>query len=230
MQSIYKGLPEFFKLVIDVVERRSYRDSLSIVAFHMLADILKDSEHAIVHYFTLTLSEPFLQNSQTGTPYQKWADQTNQNFQRIDQHIKLLFPIFQHLAHDTYDHCTGKSAIGELKRACIWYSRLLDGYGCCVVSLDEQSMTLSAINIDGWIEPDSDPVAFKSDFGASPAVIKSEICISDRAVLKEIQQIGLSRIEELRSLLTHCAAWLETNFSMKDITKVPPRSRFPINE
>lgn len=226
MQAIYKGLPEFFKLIIDVVEHRKHRDSLSIVAFHLLADILKGSEHALVHYFTLTLSEPFLQNSHIGTPYQKWADQTNQNFQRIDQHIKLLFPTFQHLAHDTENHVTNDSAIGDSKRATIWYSRLLNGYGCCVVNLDKPSMQLAAINFDGWIEPGSDPVAFKSNFGASPAVITSEICLSDRAVLKDIQHIGLSRVEELRSMLAHFATWLKANYTMNDISQVPQKDPF----
>lgn len=93
MQPIYKGIPELFEYVIGLEERRPKRDIESIIVFNLLRKILSATEHAIIHYFTLTLSEPFLQNSQHGSPYQKWALVTNENFQRVDQYVKSLKPL-----------------------------------------------------------------------------------------------------------------------------------------
>ena len=65
----YKGLPELFEYVIGLVERRQKREIQAIMAFHLLCEILNASEHAIFHYFVLTLNESFLQNPQHGPPY-----------------------------------------------------------------------------------------------------------------------------------------------------------------
>ena len=225
MQPIFKGIPELFELVTHVVERRAHRDSLSIVAFRTLSKILECCEHAMIHYFTLTLNEPFLQNSHRGTPYQKWADGVNQDFQRVDQHVKSLAPTIEELSFDTYDLNTGSFTVGEIKHAAMWLTRLNKEYECCVVNLGDPSMTLSAISFEKWLDPTGSPFTFDSDSGTPPVAINSEISIDDRAVLTDIQHDGIIRVEELRSLLTHFAAWLDTNYTMSDITVVPPKKQ-----
>ena len=60
---LYEGIPEFIDFAISLVERKPKRNSLAIVAYHLLEDIVNAAEHGLRHYLTLTLEEGFLQNS-----------------------------------------------------------------------------------------------------------------------------------------------------------------------
>jgi len=224
MFPIYKGLPELFNLIIYLVERRSKRDSLTIVAFHLLSEILKNTEHAMVHYFTLTLEEPFLQNSQHGSPYQKWALITNQNFRQVDQNVNSLGLVYDNLCSDTFDNMTGTSAVGEVKIAYVWFSRLVEQFKCCVINKNKPLLSLSEIGFEGWMDPVDDHYIFKNlHISDSSPVKKTKWDISDRQVLKDMQCEGSAKVEELRTLLTCFATWLEEKYSMSDIVKVPER-------
>jgi len=219
MSSIYKGLPELFEYVIGLEKRRQKRDIESIEAFNLLRKILNVTEHAIIHYFTLTLSEPFLQNSQYGSPYQKWAFIINENFQKVDQYVKSLRPLIDHLL---CPQTMFESHIDGWKKISFLLNRLNNEYACCEVNPDEPLLTISAINFDWWLNTADGSVkpSPKGMHEYPPLAIKSVISIDDRSVLQSLQSDGISRVEELRALLTQFAGWLVANCYIADIVQV----------
>ncbi|WP_437739162.1 hypothetical protein WMF39_25820 [Sorangium sp. So ce1504] len=77
-----EGLPAFSEYVIRIstVARGRPCGSLALVVYHLLGDMANAAELALSHYFPLTLTEPYLQNSSLGSPYQKRATFTNEDF------------------------------------------------------------------------------------------------------------------------------------------------------
>ena len=224
MLPIYKGIPELFEYVIGLVERRPKRDIQSILAFYLLREILDATEHYIIHYFTLTLNESFLQNSHLGNPYQKWAKTTNENFQKVDINLKSLEPI---IAHILFSQTDLDSSVDGFKKLMFMFCRLNKEYACCEVNLDKPFLAVSAISFYGWLDTTSGSLIPKprGHLEFPPTVIKSEIPITDRTVLKKLQRAGHKRVEKLRILLMQFAAWLEANYSMGDITSVSQPTR-----
>ena len=53
-------------------------------------DVINHYRSALEHYLTAELSAPFLQNSSLGTPFQKWAKFTNDDFMLLSFHIHNL--------------------------------------------------------------------------------------------------------------------------------------------
>lgn len=83
-----------------------YADRLVVVplpaaVYMMQVDVLNHYRHALTDYFTLTLSEPYLQNSSLGTPYQKWAFFVNKNFEMLSFTIHNLLRYTSRLVHET---------------------------------------------------------------------------------------------------------------------------------
>jgi hypothetical protein len=56
---------------------------LAAVVFLMQRDVINQYKYALEHYLTVDLKAPFLQNSSLGTPYQKWAKFTNDDFENL---------------------------------------------------------------------------------------------------------------------------------------------------
>jgi len=83
-----------------------YADRLAVTplpaaVYMMQVDVLNHYRYALTHYFTLTLSEPYLQNSSLGTPYQKWAFFVNKNFEMLSFTIHNLLRYASRLVHET---------------------------------------------------------------------------------------------------------------------------------
>lgn len=74
---------------------------LPAVVYMMQMDVINHYRYALEHYFTLTLDEPFLQNSSIGTPYQKWAYFTNHDFEMLSFAIHNLLRYTSRLVHET---------------------------------------------------------------------------------------------------------------------------------
>jgi hypothetical protein len=74
---------------------------LPAAVYMMQVDVINQYEHALKHYLTLTLYEPFLQNSSLGTPYQKWAYFTNEDFGRLSFLVHNLLTYTSRLIHET---------------------------------------------------------------------------------------------------------------------------------
>jgi hypothetical protein len=53
---------------------------LPATVYLMQMDVINHYRYALDHYLTVPLDAPFLQNSSLGTPYQKWAHFTNEDF------------------------------------------------------------------------------------------------------------------------------------------------------
>jgi hypothetical protein len=181
-----EGLPSVFRYTTDLVRRAPHRDSLAVVIYHLLGDVVNAAELALTHYFPLTLTESFLQNSSIGTPYQKWAKFTNEDFQKVDQCLQRLVPA----GWNCYWEDHGYPSPGEaatLKVAWHWFHTLNTRYVCCSVRADEPELTLSAVNIDGWVEHGGTGFLLLLNRGrweppvdVPPLVTKRTLAISDR--------------------------------------------------
>jgi hypothetical protein len=74
---------------------------LPAVVYMMQVDVINHYRYALDHYFSLSLSESFLQNSSIGTPYQKWAYFTNEDFGMLSFAIHNLLRYTSRLIHET---------------------------------------------------------------------------------------------------------------------------------
>ena len=64
--------------------------SLPAAVLLMQSDVLNSYRYALDHYLPLSLDKPFLQKSSLGTPYQKWAKFTNDDFNALSFAIANL--------------------------------------------------------------------------------------------------------------------------------------------
>ncbi|MBC7819082.1 MAG: hypothetical protein IAG10_19505 [Planctomycetaceae bacterium] len=67
----------------------------------MQQDVINHYRHAATHYLPLTLNEHFLQNSSIGTPYEKWAKFTNEDFDVFAFTVTNLIRYTTRLIHET---------------------------------------------------------------------------------------------------------------------------------
>jgi hypothetical protein len=74
---------------------------LPATLYLMQQDVINHYHYALDHYFTLTLREHYLQNSSIGTPYQKWAKFTNEDFGLLSFTIHNLLRYTSRLVHET---------------------------------------------------------------------------------------------------------------------------------
>lgn len=56
---------------------------LPSVVFMMQRDVINQYRYALEHYLHVNLKSSFLQNSSLGTPYEKWAKFTNEDFENL---------------------------------------------------------------------------------------------------------------------------------------------------
>ena len=63
---------------------------LAACVYLMQRDVINQYRYALEHYLTVDLAAPFLQNSSLGSPHQKWAKFTNDDFALLSFHIKNL--------------------------------------------------------------------------------------------------------------------------------------------
>jgi hypothetical protein len=53
---------------------------LPVAVYMMQRDVINHYRHAATHYFPISLTEPYLQDSSHGPPFTKWAKFTNEDF------------------------------------------------------------------------------------------------------------------------------------------------------
>jgi hypothetical protein len=75
--------------------------SLPPAVFLMQRDVINHYRHSLTHYFSISLEEPYLQNSSHGSPYQKWAFVVNENFDLLSLLILQLLRYTSRLVHET---------------------------------------------------------------------------------------------------------------------------------
>jgi hypothetical protein len=74
---------------------------LPATVYLMQVDVINHYRHALDHYLTVPLDESFLQNSSLGTPYQKWAYFTNEDFRRLSFAVHNLLRYTSRLVHES---------------------------------------------------------------------------------------------------------------------------------
>jgi hypothetical protein len=213
------GLPDFYDHVVGALTRQRRPGSLPIMIYHLLGDVSNAAEYSLTHYFPLTLTEPFLQNSSIGTPYQKWALFTNKDFQNVDQCLRrLLQATAEWWQETTAPECAVR------KDAWHWFEVVNTQYVCCAVNPDKPELTISAINVREWV----DPVARQflnvwnrppwEERVVPPVVTKSAEVIANRAAVTSLQQTGLRRLKDLRIAESRLAGWLRANCTIDEVT------------
>ncbi|VDO14704.1 unnamed protein product [Brugia timori] len=63
---------------------------LAATVYLMQRDVINQYRYALEHYLTVDLTASFLQNSSLGTPLQKWAKFTNDDFRLLSFHLQNL--------------------------------------------------------------------------------------------------------------------------------------------
>jgi hypothetical protein len=90
---------------------------LPATVYLMQVDVINHYRYALDHYLTVPLDATFLQNSSLGTPYQKWACFTNEDFGLLSFAIHNLLRYTSRLIHES--ECISLSDGGryaEMKR------------------------------------------------------------------------------------------------------------------
>ncbi|MGK3966636.1 hypothetical protein WMF01_39290 [Sorangium sp. So ce1667] len=217
-----EGLPTLSEYVICIstVARKRPCGSLALVIYHLLGDMVNAAEHALGHYFPLTLTEPFLQNSSLGSPCQKWATFTNEDFGMLDACARRVVVA----GWKAYEEAFGSLA-GDRSRkdAWHWFHSVYTQYASCVVSHEGPSLTFSTVSLMGWVEPGAHTfmnLVNRPDPQAStpPIVALTTRDISDRTAIAEMRELGLANLRELRRLNHQFALWLRGNCTMEELT------------
>ncbi|MCK6544994.1 hypothetical protein L6R52_03945 [Myxococcota bacterium] len=76
--------------------------ALPICVLMMQQDVINALHHARTHYLTIPLSEPFLQNSSLGSPYNKWSYFTNADFAVLAETVTALAKYTHRLIAEQY--------------------------------------------------------------------------------------------------------------------------------
>src|SRR3954470_210385 len=91
---------------------------LPAAIYMMQVDVINHYDHALEHYLTRALNEPSLQDSSLGTPYQKWAYFTNEDFKTLSFTIHNLLRYTSRLVHGTEGlDVHGRLSIGRTERS-----------------------------------------------------------------------------------------------------------------
>ena len=75
--------------------------SLPATVFLMQSDVINHYRYALTHYLPLSLDKPFLQNSSIGSPYEKWAKFTNDDFDMFSFAVTNLIRYTSRLIHES---------------------------------------------------------------------------------------------------------------------------------
>lgn len=221
---MYKGMLDLFEYTAKLVKARQQRDSLTIVAYHNLCELLESTERAIHHYFTLSLEERFLQNSHLGTPYQKWTHGTNDNFKRVVRQVRHLVSIIEQLYGDPVDNPIDVSYDG-IKIGDIWFSTIRKGYKCCVINRDKPLLTLYDLSFKERLKPDS--IQFLSRHASIPDLLvlpTKEYAIDDRSVLFDLQAAGIDQLNLVPTWLAVKGCCLKTGKMRSPFTEISCQS------
>jgi hypothetical protein len=221
VNTMFDGLPEMFTHSTNVIVHHNQRNSLAVLVYHLWGDVLNAVEYALTHYFHLTLKEPFLQNSHLGSPYQKWAKFSNDDFKTCDQCLQRLIPALFQLYDQTNDMNSRTDRLAT-KDSWIWFSTVKTEYASCVISGNDPELTLSAINVADWLDPVGTRFIGRLPWDRAshlpPIITKGRVEIADRAVIGRLQTAGVGTLAKLRQIQDNLAVWLRSNCTMDEIT------------
>jgi hypothetical protein len=220
-----EGVPEFVDYVIATVPEQPAKSSLAVVAYHLLGDVVNASDLALTHYLPLTLNEEYLQNSSIGSPYQKWAKFTTEDFRDVDHTLQRLMPVAWQL-YEGYVSATVPEPGRVKKSAWRLYAAINERYRSCMVDRDTPSLTMSVINPARLLQQVTDQRTCdrpewkfrESDADGEQTLLTLRVDISDRSVVTGLQRAGLERLGEMRASKGRFGEWLRSNYTMEDVT------------
>jgi hypothetical protein len=210
------GLPMICEDVRDSIETVDAKDPLAFVIHYLMRGLIQAARSALTHYFPLTLQEHFLQDSRHGTPYQKWAFITNQDFAQVDRALRLLLNTsFAWRSRTRWITDTPDGA--TLTRMSLCFDHIKKHHVTCAVDSQQPTLILSGIqhlqwsSVIGW--GDKGPI-FEE---LPPTLLTCTVDISDRRRLSELQQDGLAELARMESHANGLAEWLQLHYRMDDI-------------
>jgi len=202
---------------------------LPAAVYMMQVDVINHYRHALEHYLTLTLNEPYLQKSSFGTPYQKWAHYTNDDFGTLSFAIHNLLRYTSRMVHETECIFLRESErYAEMKKLSNHYTDPICEHrfrhkSIGVTIHEDYRLSINAVRIGfslkgfsvrgGHGEPlrysrmvrdangnESEQLITREEYQELTGSIQTEtIDIGDRTKLATIQERGLREIAELKS-------------------------------
>jgi hypothetical protein len=92
---------------------------LPIAVLMMQRDVINHYRYAVTHYFPISLTEPYLQDSSLGPPYTKWAKFTNDDFDLLSFTCITLMRYTSRLVYMTvYPGLESNGRLRETKDRC----------------------------------------------------------------------------------------------------------------
>ncbi len=202
---------------------------LPAAVFMLQADVINGYRHALTHYLTIPLSSSFLMNSSLGTPYEKWAHFTNEDFCELSFSIHNLLRYTSRLFHETeavslrnqnrFEEMTARSnaytspiveirapgrSVGLFVRSDQHVSIYSIHSGPIAVKVGMRRSADSATTYFRIVEhqgKSTESVITKEEYMFHTATIREErICIRDRGALSEIRRRGENELAELATL------------------------------
>lgn len=204
----------FFQLAIDAMDGpRSPEVKLApLVVLAAQQDFLNHLSYAANHYLTVPLTAPFLQKSSIGTPYQKWAKFTNEDFNLLDYSFWLLLQSTSRLWHEVHmrypldravlaaDH----DAYQKIKQTSNRFTNLV-----CARKFNDCRVGLTILENES-IEVDS--LSWDSGY---PVATKSSLSVKNRNGLVDVRYQLMSELGALTELheqfATCCKRFCATN-------------------
>jgi len=214
------SLEFLFEEAIQAMRKNSARLSvipLPAAIYMMQVDLINHYRHALDHYFTVPLTAHFLQDSSIGTPYQKWAYFTNEDFELLSFTVHNLLRYTSRLIHDIDTQTKAHSNLFTSLICEIKYGGKRPG----IFVHDNNSLTLTPLHVspsignlimrgDGkgpskfflqWTDESGqkqEQRIEKEEFDRRQSQIRPEtIEIGDRSVLKSLHDRGIVEIDGL---------------------------------
>jgi hypothetical protein len=210
-----------------------YADCLTIAplpatVYLMQIDVINHYQYALDHYLTVPLDAPFLQKSSLGTPYQKWAYFTNEDFGLLSFAVHNLLRYTSRLIHESeYIGLTDSGRSAEMRRTSNTYTDAIceirnRGKAIGVTIHPEHRLSITPVRTDRSPEhvisrstaggptlyfqivpgPDGnereEPIGVAEYERAVETVRSESVDITDRARLVEVRERGHAEAAELQ--------------------------------
>ena len=162
---------------------------LPVAVYLMQRDVINHYRHALTHYFPISLSAHYLQNSSIGTPFEKWRKFTNDDFGMLAFAIHNLIRYSGRLVHETLEVGLRKQdrlrERGNRKQRSDSFTAAL-----CDIALRQRQIGIQ-INLDNSLEI----TPFNYD-----GLANNRLEIGNRELLVELCAAGNSEISSLISM------------------------------
>jgi hypothetical protein len=168
--------------------------SLPATVFLMQGDVVNSYRHALNHYLTVPLSSHFLQNSSFGSPYEKWAHFTNEDFSLVSFAVHNLLRYTSRLFHET--EALALQAQGKYDE----FAHRSNAYTSPILEVDTRHIGIGlVVQTNTQIKVHS--VRRESQHLRPGMAIQTEtVSILDRSCLFEIRERGMAELNTLEKL------------------------------